>query len=373
MVSIGERIWITWSISHGTIHDDTRANSYSAWFDPDDNHLYSDAGADLGTVITWAEMEASCKVYSADHFAGDGVGGGTHSVNNQQPFVDNAGRRFIVIPHWNTTRGLAELLVARWTGSAWVMSDTGITSVGLASFAGVLVRTSGDSLAALSINYTDGLRQSVSQDNGVSWESPVVLVPKTDVPGVSIGNLTAPQPMAPGLKALWAAGLLEWYSANARIYAITDEDASVNRGFVPKQSLTLPITTPIAALNVSVGAATIIANTDPATPGKIRKAQYETIDLSTLIDENVSAIQLEILVGAIAATPDAVSVRLRETYTGRTADARVLGFTNATAASQWEFSPVLVPVSGDRKIDVWIRNTTSWNYLVMSIVGVVLH
>lgn len=112
------RVGIGLIIAHGDTHDHIRANAYFAWYDPADDHLYDAAGVDLGTVVTWAEMDAATALRALDWDIA--LPAATDRVRTMDLFIHPDTHEVMLCLAAITADGTGvDMRALRWTGAAW--------------------------------------------------------------------------------------------------------------------------------------------------------------------------------------------------------------------------------------------------------------
>jgi hypothetical protein len=129
------KLYITFLVAHGASHDGTRSNVYVVCYDPATSTVktvdgLTSFGATLDTADDWAEPKILA--YEGDW------------INSLRTFVSPEGQVATVFSRGDVDAQRARVSVARWTGTAWAVVDTGITSNFVVNQCGI--RINGDEL-----------------------------------------------------------------------------------------------------------------------------------------------------------------------------------------------------------------------------------
>lgn len=190
--AIGGKIWFTFQVSLGTTHDDCRQHVFAAYYDPAQSKFFSAAAGDKGASLVWSELtQAGTSLWVRDApGTPNGIGSDFNRTDNVQhhdigddvPLVT-----WIEKTDPDMVENDSKILCARWSGSAWVVSemlDTLYTTWGLPR---TLYRRDASTLVALvtkhrSLSGTDvawfEVRHLESYDDAATWvdKGPVVTV-----------------------------------------------------------------------------------------------------------------------------------------------------------------------------------------------------
>lgn len=118
----------TWTVAHGTSHNDSRDDVYHGYYDRADETCYAYDGTELGASITWADHDA-CRVYSGPASAG------YHAFD---------GSTWYILVMTEPSDGGRGYVLLEWDGSSWSQTDTGASLAAGGSTTGIRVNSNGN-------------------------------------------------------------------------------------------------------------------------------------------------------------------------------------------------------------------------------------
>lgn len=124
----GSKIYITFALQGGAVHNERGKNLYAIYFDTSNNQIYSVTGTPLGTTVTQSEFDNCIVVTSLPPTTG--TADELHPITYSQFFMTEQGMPFI--GYGETIKGVGKYIrYAKLVNNSWV---TGTVASGTAEF-----------------------------------------------------------------------------------------------------------------------------------------------------------------------------------------------------------------------------------------------
>jgi BNR repeat-containing family member len=376
------KVWVAWAIAHGPVHDGPRHGANVAYYDTADGHMHAFDGTDLGAKIDTAAKMAKCAITALDQ---------DYVYPVRLGLRPGSAEMVVLCNRYDSTADLVRVMAAKWSGTTWTTTDTGIVSnflyygTGISyrdgrweGFCGSL-RTGDRTIAALAqgdiiaqaSGGADLLR--ITSADGVTWATADTWSASQFVGSSGMMYVQTVQNAHPDLIALTQAIEL----GTVKDSATGDQDGGTTQGAYTSPRTASPVWSIHARTNLPrQGSRTVRPDiTHRHNPWyKVFTAQaastsWQTVDLSTVVPRGTREVRLKVTAtGTGTAGPCTLSFREGGTTRRSDEDFTVLG--------EWAFpwtQTVPVPLSPNRTFE-WkgsATNTTVSALLAATVMGTV--